>query len=78
MGGYLAYDGAMFESKYFAAIAVHAMRIADDYTWILSRAERKTPISIYIGDHDQFFKEEPLAAGSVPRNSRLDLISWRS
>lgn len=58
MGGYLAYDGAMFESKYFAAIAVHAMRIADDYTWILGRAERKTPISIYIGDHDQFFKEE--------------------
>jgi|SRR5579872_164988 len=58
MGGYLAYDGAMFESKYFAAIAVHAMRIADDYTWILSRAERKTPISIYIGDRDQFFKLE--------------------
>ena len=58
MGGYLAYDGAMFESKYFAAISVHAMRIADDYTWILNRAERKTPISIYIGDHDQFFKEE--------------------
>jgi len=58
MGGYLAYDGAMFESKYFAAVAVHAMRIADDYTWIVGRAERKTPISIYIGDHDQFFKEE--------------------
>lgn len=58
MGGYLAYDGAMFESKYFAAIAIHAMRIADDYTWIINRAERKTPISIYIGDHDQYFKEE--------------------
>jgi poly(3-hydroxybutyrate) depolymerase len=39
MGGYLAYDGAMFESKYFAAIAVHAMRIADEYEWIRSRAE---------------------------------------
>jgi poly(3-hydroxybutyrate) depolymerase len=58
MGGYLAYDGAMFESKYFAAVAVHAMRIADDYAWIVDRAERKTPIAIYIGDHDQFFKEE--------------------
>lgn len=55
MGGYLAYDGAMFESRYFAAVAVHAMRIADDYTWIVTRAERKTPIAIYIGDHDQFF-----------------------
>ena len=58
MGGYLAYDGAMFESKYFAAIAVHAMRIADDYEWIVTRAQRKTPIAIYIGDHDQFFSQD--------------------
>lgn len=55
MGGYLAYDGAMFASQYFAAVAVHAMRIADDYTWIVSRAQRKTPIAIYVGDRDQFF-----------------------
>jgi poly(3-hydroxybutyrate) depolymerase len=55
MGGYLAYDAAIFESQYFAAAAVHAMRIADDYTWIVNRAQRKTPIAIYIGDHDQFF-----------------------
>ena len=58
MGGYLAYDGAMFESEYFAAIAVHAMRIADDYQWIVTRARRKTPIAIYIGDHDQFFTQD--------------------
>ena len=58
MGGYLAYDGAMFQSQYFAAVAVHGMRIADDYTWILSRAQRKTPIAIYIGDHDQFHSVE--------------------
>jgi poly(3-hydroxybutyrate) depolymerase len=55
MGGYLAYDAAMFDSEYFAAVAVHAMRIDDDYTWILGRAKRKTPIAIYIGDSDQFF-----------------------
>jgi poly(3-hydroxybutyrate) depolymerase len=55
MGGYLAYDSAMLESQYFAAVAVHAMRIADDYTWIVTRAQRKTPVAIYIGDHDQFF-----------------------
>jgi dipeptidyl aminopeptidase/acylaminoacyl peptidase len=55
MGGYLAYDGAMFDSQYFAAVAVHAMRIADEYGWIVSRARRKTPIAIYIGDRDQFF-----------------------
>jgi poly(3-hydroxybutyrate) depolymerase len=58
MGGYLAYDGAMFESEYFAAVAVHAMRIADDYQWIVTRARRKTPIAIYIGDHDQFFSQD--------------------
>ena len=54
MGGYLAYDAAMFDSEYFAAVAVHAMRIDPDYTSIVDRARRKTPIAIYIGDHDQF------------------------
>lgn len=58
MGGYLAFDGAMFESTYFAAIAVHANRIADDYVSIITHAERKTPVAIYIGDHDQFFSRE--------------------
>ena len=43
MGGYLAYDGANVESEFFAAVAVHAMGIADDYRWILSHATRKTP-----------------------------------
>jgi poly(3-hydroxybutyrate) depolymerase len=55
MGGYLAYDAAMFESQYFAAVAVHAMRVADEYTWIITRARRKMPIAIYVGDRDQFF-----------------------
>jgi len=55
MGGYLAFDGAMFESTYFAAAAVHANRIADEYAGILDHAQRKTPIALYVGDHDQFF-----------------------
>ena len=58
MGGYLAFDGAMFESQYFAGVVVHADRIADDYTGIVARAVRKTPIAIYIGDRDQFFSVE--------------------
>jgi alpha-beta hydrolase superfamily lysophospholipase len=58
MGGYLAFDGAMFESQYFAAVAVHANRIADEYTGIVGHARRKTPIAIYIGDQDQFFSEQ--------------------
>jgi poly(3-hydroxybutyrate) depolymerase len=54
MGGYLAYDAAMLGSGVFAAVAVHAMRIADEYEWIVGKAARKTPVAIYIGDLDQF------------------------
>jgi poly(3-hydroxybutyrate) depolymerase len=53
MGGYLAYDAALLESRTFAAAAIHAMGIADEYTWIVGKAARKTPIAIYIGDRDR-------------------------
>jgi len=55
MGGYLAFDGAMLASEYFAAVAVHANLIEDKYIGIVDKATRKTPIALYIGDHDQFF-----------------------
>jgi predicted esterase len=42
----------MFDSDLFAAVAVHAMHIAEDYAGIVKRAARKTPIAIYIGDRD--------------------------
>lgn len=58
MGGYLAYDAAMLESQYFAATAIHAMRIADEYTWIVDRAKRKAPIAIYAGEMDPFVPVE--------------------
>ena len=48
MGGYLAYDAAMFESKSFAAVVVHAAAIDDDYAGILDHARRKIPIAIFI------------------------------
>ncbi len=34
MGGYLAYDGAMFDSDLFVAVAVHAMGIEQQYRGI--------------------------------------------
>jgi len=55
MGGYLAFDGAMLASQYFAAVAVHADLIEDKYFGIVDKATRKTPIALYIGDRDQFF-----------------------
>lgn len=54
MGGYLTYDAAMFQSEYFAAVAVHGMQLSSEYAGIVKKAKRKTPIAIYIGDHDQF------------------------
>jgi acetyl esterase/lipase len=53
MGGYLAYDAAMLQSNYFAAAAVHAMGISENYYWIVAKAERKIPIAIYIGDTER-------------------------
>ena len=53
MGGYLGYDAAMFDSEYFAAVAIHAMFIEDKYKSIVAQATRKTPIAIYSGDHDE-------------------------
>ena len=52
MGGYLAYDAAMLESEYFAAVAVHAAAIDPGFEDILSRATRKIPIAIFIGTED--------------------------
>lgn len=52
MGGYLAYDAAMFDSEYFAAVAVHAAAIDPDFDSILAKATRKIPIAIFIGDRD--------------------------
>jgi poly(3-hydroxybutyrate) depolymerase len=53
MGGYLAYDGALLDSEYFAAAAIHAMGIDDDYVAIIGHATRKIPIAIYMGTKDQ-------------------------
>ena len=54
-GGYSTFDAATLDSTYFAAAAVFAGIITPDYDWIVQRAQRKTPIAMYIGDHDQFF-----------------------
>ncbi len=54
MGGYLTFDGAMFDSDYFAATAVFAAVISREYYPIVDHASRKIPVGIYIGDHDQY------------------------
>jgi poly(3-hydroxybutyrate) depolymerase len=52
-GGYSPYDAALLDSTYFAAAGVFACIITPDYYWIVQKAQRKTPLAIYIGDHDR-------------------------
>jgi polyhydroxybutyrate depolymerase len=58
MGGYLGYDGALLDSEYFAAAAIHAMGIDDEYADIAKQATRKIPLFISIGDRDQMVSLE--------------------
>lgn len=59
MGGYLAYDAAMFQSEYFAAVAASAAAVDPDFDGILEKATRKIPIAIFIGERDP---QVPLAS----------------
>lgn len=60
MGGYLAYDAAMFQSEYFAAVAVHAAAIDPDFDAILAKAARRIPVAIFIGDRDPLVPLAPV------------------
>ncbi|HXB20071.1 MAG TPA: dienelactone hydrolase family protein, partial [Candidatus Solibacter sp.] len=51
------YMGVM-ESRYFAAVAVHAGALRGDMNQYMDHAERKTPIAIWVGDKDPFFSLE--------------------
>jgi poly(3-hydroxybutyrate) depolymerase len=54
-GAYSTYDAATLASTSFAAAGVFAGIITPGYDGIVAEAKRKTPVAIYIGDHDQFF-----------------------
>ena len=55
-GAVMALNLAMFESTYFAAVALHAgsWRSEKEFSF-LDAATRKTPIKIIVGDRDSFF-----------------------
>lgn len=54
-GSYSAFDAATLSATYFASAGVFAGIISPNYDSIVTAAKRKTPIAIYIGDHDQYF-----------------------
>lgn len=69
-GAVFAVKIALLESQYFAAAAIHAgaFRDAREYD-IIPIAERKIPMSIFVGDRDQFF---PVAAVRATRKALLE------
>jgi len=46
---------SLMESQYFAAAAIHAGALSDDASQVIRLAKRKIPISIQVGDSDEFF-----------------------
>ena len=76
-GACFAIHMSLMESQYFAAAAIHAGALRGDEDRLIDLAKRKIPISIQVGDSDQFFplKEvratrDALKAGGIP----IDLI----
>ena len=55
---------ALYESEYFAAVAIHAGALNSQGIELIKIAKRKTPIHIQVGTHDPFFP------GPVVRNTR--------
>ena len=55
-GASFALNMSLMESEYFAATAIHAGSLrSDDELKLIRLAKRKIPISIQVGDSDQFF-----------------------
>lgn len=55
-GAVFALNLSMFESEYFAAVAVHAGSWREDKEFqVIDYAKRKAPLAIFVGDSDAFF-----------------------
>ncbi len=53
-GGSFALQMSLMESQYFAATAIHAGALREDDMQLIELAKRKIPISMQIGDSDQY------------------------
>jgi dienelactone hydrolase len=54
-GASFALQMSLMESQYFAATAIHAGALLPDDMELIDLAKRKIPISIQVGDSDQYF-----------------------
>lgn len=61
-GACFALHISLMESQYFAATAIHAGALTSEEYELIRLAKRKIPISIQVGDSDQFFPLKPVRA----------------
>lgn len=54
-GATFALEMSLMESQYFAATAIHAGALLNDDMELIGLAKRKIPISIQVGDSDEYF-----------------------
>jgi len=54
-GAIFALEMSLMESQYFAATAIHAGALARDDMQLIDMAKRKIPISIQVGESDEYF-----------------------
>ena len=54
-GATFALRMSLMESEYFAATAIHAGALIEEDVQLIDLAKRKIPISIQVGDSDEFF-----------------------
>ena len=65
-GAIFALQMSLMESQYFAATAIHAGALPQDDMNLMDLAKRKIPISIQVGDSDEYF---PLKAVRATRDA---------
>lgn len=80
-GACFALHMSLMESEYFAATAIHAGALRGDEAELIKLAKRKIPISIQVGDSDNFFPltevratRDALKAADMP----VDLIEIKN
>ena len=61
-GAIFALQVSLMESQYFAATAIHAGALRDEDMGLIDLAKRKIPISIQVGDSDEYFPLKPVRA----------------
>jgi len=54
-GAIFSLEMSLMESQYFAATAIHAGALSNDTMQLIDMAKRKIPISIQVGDSDNYF-----------------------